>query len=371
MPGQPLRVLGVADARSINNARWARRLVERGHAVHLVSDRLPAADAPVEGAVVHDVRRLDSLMRVPLLRRARFGTAIAALCERLEIDLVHAHYLLPYGYWAALAARHPLVVSPWSRDIFVDAAAPGQGRDRAIRAIAAADFLVVNSEANRRASIELGADPARIREIIWYSELDRFSPDRADGALRARLGWPEDALVVLSLRNYRPYTNLDVVVRAFARAAREEPRARLLLAARGGPIRPELERLVDELGVRDRVRFERVAWSDLPGAAATADVAITIASSDSTPASLLEVMASAVPVVAGRTWSIDEWIGTDEGGALVECRDEDAVAAALLELLRDPGLRRRHGDRNERFVRQRLGDPGVELESLYLELLGR
>jgi glycosyltransferase involved in cell wall biosynthesis len=371
VPAQPLRVLGVADARSINNARWARRLVERGHEVHLVSDRLPAADAPIEGAAVHDVRTLDALMRVPVVRRGRFGSAIAGLCGRLAVDVVHAHYLLPYGYWAALAGRHPLVVSPWSRDIFVDAATPGRGQERALAAISGADFLVVNSDANRRASIELGADPERIREIIWYSELERFSPDRADPGLRSRLGWPEDALVVLSLRNYRPYTNLDVVVRAFARALANEPRARLLLAARGGPTRGELERLVDDLGVRDQVRFERVGWGDLPGTAAAADVAVTIAGSDSTPASLLEVMASAVPVVAGRTWSIDEWIAPGDGGALVECRDEDAVAAALIELLGDPDLRRRHGARNERFVRERLGDPGAELETLYLEVLGR
>src|SRR5262245_9820934 len=63
VPARPLRVLGIADARSINNARWARRLVDRGHEVHLVSDRLPAADAPIEGATVHDVRALGSLMR--------------------------------------------------------------------------------------------------------------------------------------------------------------------------------------------------------------------------------------------------------------------------------------------------------------------
>lgn len=364
-------MLGVADARSINNARWARRLVERGHEVHLVSDRLPAADAPVEGATVHDVRALEPLMRLPLVRRTRFGPAIAALAGRLSIDLIHAHYLLPYGYWAALAGRHPLVVSPWSRDIFVDAARSGPGRERATAAIAAADFLVVNSEANRRASIELGADPGRIQEIIWYSELERFAPDRADRGLRARLGWPADSLVVLSLRNYRPYTNLDVAIRAFARAAAEEPRARLLLAARGGPTRGELEALVEKLGIGGLVAFERVEWADLPGVAAAADVAITIAGSDSTPASLLEVMASGVPVVAGRTWSIDEWIGEDDGGALVECRDEDAVAGAIDALLRDPELRRRHGERNERTVRARLGDPGEQLETLYRTLLRR
>ncbi len=369
MPEKPLRLLGVADGRSINVHRWARRLVERGHDVTLVSDRLPPGGTTAEGVVVHDVRSLETLTSVPLVRRARIGPAVAALAEGLDVDLVHAHYLLPYGYWAARSGRHPLVMSPWSRDVFVDANEKRKGRKRAIEAIAASDYLVVNSEANRLASIDLGADPARITQIIWYSENDRFAPDKADRGLRARLGWPDDALVVLSLRNYRPYTNLDVVLRAFARAAADEPRARLLLAARGGPTRQELEALVDELGIRPLVAFGRVEWEDLPGVAAAADVAITIAGSDSTPASLLEVMASSVPVVAGRTWSIDEWIGPGEGGALVECRDEDAVAAALAELLADPELRRRYGERNERVVRERLGDPGEELEALYRELL--
>jgi len=370
VPGRPLRLLGVADARSINVARWARRLAERGHEVHLVSDRLPTNGA-VDGVTVHDVRSLGLATRVPGLRRERIGPAVGALAKRLSVDLVHAHYLLPYGYWAAQAERHPLVMSPWSRDIFVDAQESVQGRRRAIASIAAADFLVVNSDANRRASIELGADPGRIEEIIWYSELERFAPDRAEEGLRARLGWPEDALVVLSLRNFRPYTNLDVVLRAFSRVAKGEPRARLLLAARGGPSKHETEALIDELGIRSLVAVERVEWEDLPGVVAAADVAVTIASSDSTPASLLEAMASALPVVAGRTWTIDEWISEDEGGALLECRDEDAVTEALQTLLADPELRRRHGARNEQYVRAQLGDPGEQLERLYVRLLGR
>ena len=58
----------------------------------------------------------------------------------------------------------------------------------------------------------------------------------------------------------------------------------------------------------------------------------------------------------GRTWSIDEWISEEDGGALIECRDEDAVTEAL-QALADPELRRRHGERNERYVRAKLGDP--------------
>ena len=65
-----------------------------------------------------------------------------------------------------------------------------------------------------------GADPSRIAHIIWHTQLAGFGPEQADPAgLRAELGWPQDALIVLSLRNFQARTNIDVLVEAFARVA--------------------------------------------------------------------------------------------------------------------------------------------------------
>jgi len=366
VPERQLRILGIGDGRSLNFLRWGRRLRQRGHDVHIVSGRI--SESELDGLVAHDVRELEPLTRIPGVRRLRVGSAIAALGRELEVDLVHAHYLLPYGYWAARADLHPLVMSPWSRDIFVDAE-KGRGRRRALAAIKAADYFVSNSKANERTTASLGGDPSRMREIIWYAEPERFRPEKADPELRARLGWPDDALVVLSLRNYRPYTNLDVLVRAFARVADDEPKAHLLLCARGGPTKPDLEALVDERGLRDRVAFHRAEHAELPAIVASGDLAVTIADTDSTPASLLETMASRLAVVCGHAPSMDEWVSQGEGAEMVDPHDEDAVAAALARLLADPELRRRYGERNERYVRERLGDPAEALESLYFELL--
>jgi glycosyltransferase involved in cell wall biosynthesis len=187
--------------------------------------------------------------------------------------------------------------------------------------------------------------------------------------LRARLAWPHDALVVLSLRNFRPYSNLDVVVRAFARLASEEPRARLLLAARGGWMRAEIEALVHELGLDEIVAFHRVEHDELPSLIASADFAVTIQSTDSAPPSLLECMASGIPVAAGYAPSIDEWVQQGEGAEMVECRDEDGLAAAMVRLATDPELRRRYGERNQRVVHELFGDPTAELEEVYREAI--
>lgn len=362
MAEEPLRVLGIGDAKSLNFLRWARRLAERGHEVHVVSGRENTSAAETEGLHVHLVQRIDPLLRVPGVRRLRMAPTLSRLVERVGPDVVHAHYLLPYGYWAARAGLRPLVVSPWGTDALVDGRPGAPGHERARAAVGAAQMVVVNSRALEQAAAELGAPPERVRSVLWHADLDGFGPER-----RLR---DDDAFVVLSLRNFRPDTHLDVLVRAFAQVHQQEPRARLVLAARRGPLRAQVERLVEDLGLASVVDFRSVPASELPGLIASADVAITLTDSDSSPPSLLESMASGLPVVTTPAASIEEWVRQGEGAELVPHGDVAAVAGALLKLARDPELRARHGERNRRVVRERYGDPTAELERIYHEVVG-
>lgn len=368
MSGDQLRILAVGDGGSIHTIRWLKRLDERGHELHLVTNRRPPAADDVGRTVVYDVRELEFLTRVKGLRRLRFGSAIRSLARRLDVDVVHAHGMLPYAWWAAQADVHPLVVSPWGRDVLVDAKVE-PGRSRARRGFAAADYVVVNSQAILDASLEVGADPDRVLHALWHTRLEGFSPDRADRqALRAQFGWPDDALVILSLRNFQARTNLDVLVRAYDRVRRDVPQARLLLAARGGETKAVIEQLVAERGLGELVRFHRVEAKDLPPLAASADLAVSIADTDSTPSSLLEAMASGQAMIGGWCASIDEWIGPGEGAEMIDPKDEDALVAALLKLLRDPALRTRYGTRNAELTQQRVAESGPALEALYRDL---
>ena len=367
---KPLRVLGIGNARSVIFLRWAWRLRELGHQVYVVSDRFSERPGELAGLTTFDIRTLGRLNQVRGVRRLRFGATIGKLAQQLEIDVIHGHYLLPYGFWAALGGWRPLVISPWGTDILVDAQKGGRDLRRARTALSCADAVVVNSDANANAALELGVEPRSIEKIIWYADLGRFGPERRDDTtLRARFGWPGDALVALSLRNFRPDTNIDVVVRAFGRVAAVEPRARLLLAAGGGPLQGQIESLVDERGLRSRVAFCSAREEELPALVASADVLVAMTRSDSTPSSLLEAMASGLPAVCARAASIDEWLAPGEGGELVPQRDEAALADSLLKLLRDPELRRRYGHRNRRQVLARVPEAGPPLDALYRRLL--
>jgi glycosyltransferase involved in cell wall biosynthesis len=367
----PLRILGVGDGRSIIFLRWAWRLAELGHDVHVASDRFSDRPGELDGLTAHRVQDIGLATRVKGVRRFTWGHALATLAKRLDVDVVHGHYLLPYGWWAAWSGFHPLVLSPWNTDIYTYGRERARGRRLVRGAIARGDEFVVSSLANAEETVRLGAPAERVHRIVWYVDLRPFGPHRRVPGLAERFGWPAGSLVILSLRNYRPNTNLDVLLRAFARVAEEVPEARLVLATRGGWTRAETEALIGELGLEDRVAKHFAAPDELPELCASADIGVSIASTDATPASMVESMASRLPMVMGDCVTIDEWITQGEGGEVVQPRDEDGVARALVTLLRDPELRARYGERNERVVRERLPPPGPALEGVYRELLAR
>jgi glycosyltransferase involved in cell wall biosynthesis len=366
------RILGIGDAKSRHFARWANRLAENGHEVHVASGRVnPRGE--LDGIHVHRFQELDPLLRVPFLRRFRMVPALTRLVARVQPDVVHSHYLMPYGYWTARAGLGPLVVSPWGKDAIVDAWQSPEAEERARIAIAPERALayVVNSQALEDAAVRLGADRAKFHRIFWHARIDGYSPEHADRSRWRDLGWPDDAVVCLSLRNFRPYSNLDVVLRAFARARQEAPELRLFSSAGGGWTRTDFDRLATELGLEPYMAVKDVPAAELPSVTASADFAVSLADVDSSPASLLETMASGVALIIGRAPSMEEWIQQGEGGEVTERHDVDAVAAAMVRLARDAELRRSYGERNLREVHERFGDPTSQLEQVYNEVLGR
>jgi glycosyltransferase involved in cell wall biosynthesis len=79
-----------------------------------------------------------------------------------------------------------------------------------------------------------------------------------------------------------------------------------------------------------------------------------VPSSDSgRPTSLLEAMASRLPVVLSDVPGIRELVDQGQGAEIVPVRDPGATAAAIVRLLQDPGLRESHGVRNRLVVNER------------------
>ena len=125
--------------------------------------------------------------------------------------------------------------------------------------------------------------------------------------------------------------------RAFALVAKVRPRARMTIAG-SGPQRAELERLAAEQGV-GAVRFTgRLDDAELPELYQSATLTLNPSLTDNMPNSLLEAMASGVPIVSTNVGGIPYLVEDGVSALLVPFGDAQAMARCALRILGDPAL---------------------------------
>jgi len=148
----------------------------------------------------------------------------------------------------------------------------------------------------------------------------------------------DNAPCLLVARNLERIYDIPTAIEAFVGVLSAYPRARLIVAG-SGPERQRLAALAARLGVSEAVEFVgRVDNVDMPKLYETADVAINPSTVDNMPNSLLEAFACGVPVVSTNVGGVP-FIAHDRVTALlVPPRDPEAMAAALMEVLRDRSL---------------------------------
>jgi len=156
---------------------------------------------------------------------------------------------------------------------------------------------------------------------------------------------PEDGrLIVLFPGGLQWHQGLDIAIRAFTRVSREVPNAEFHIYGDGN-MKPSLVALTAELGLNDRVRFfEPVPIAEIVRVMANADLGVVPKRADSFgneaySTKIMEFMSLGVPVVVSKT-KIDQFYFNDSVVRFFESGNYEALADAMLEVLRDPEGRR-------------------------------
>ena len=334
-----MRVLYASHDYSTHDRRFLQALVSGGHETHFVA--VGRAETALEFRGVPETVRqwawTGSPVRDGAAARAEVGRW-RELLAALKPDVVHAGPLPSVALCAALAGGVPLLAMSWGSDVMQEAAGDEIVRRDVVRVLTLARGVVADCHAVRDLCVAWQPLSApKLTVFPWGLDLPRYRPSSGGGA---------GALVVLSTRTWAPIYGIATVLRGFASAAGQIEALRLLLAG-DGPLREEVRVLVSKLGIADRVtmpgRVSQDAIADLYG---SADVYVSASHSDGTSISLLEAMASALPVVVSDLPANREWIGPDDsGGFLVPVGDAAELARSLVQL-QSTQLRARMGRRN-------------------------
>lgn len=160
-------------------------------------------------------------------------------------------------------------------------------------------------------------------------DLARFQPAQARTAAGPHL---------VVARNLEPIYGIDVALRAFAQVAQALPAARLSVAG-SGPLAESLQALATQLGIAAQVRFTgRLDRDQMAALYRDADLSLNPSHVDNMPNSVLESLASGVPVVSTGVGGVPYIVEHERTAMLVPADDPAAMAAAALRVLGDAQL---------------------------------
>jgi glycosyltransferase involved in cell wall biosynthesis len=143
--------------------------------------------------------------------------------------------------------------------------------------------------------------------------------------------------VLMTNRILEPLYNVECILRAFALIQERHPDASLTIA-HDGPSRPGLEKMANELKLRNTRFIGRVPHDRVPGLYESAELYLTTPNIDCMPGSILECFASGVPVVATNAGGIPYIAENERTALLVDINDHQALAERVFRLLNDEEL---------------------------------
>lgn len=249
-------------------------------------------------------------------------------------DVIHCHLDVSYSWIWAILNNKPLVNTMHSD--------PYRWLDKRVSVVVKAKALLgkLRVIGCSRLTMELvkkcyGLKPEQVGYI--------YNPVSVSDFTAADLS--ADRLEFVAMGRLHEVKNYPMMLRAFKRAAAVCENMRLEIAGTG-PDEEKLKALTEELGLSDKVFFLGNV-QDIPGLLKTKHILLLSSVSEACPMVILEAMAAGLPIIATKVGGVPELVA--DNGILVESKDEDGFAEAMVTLAEDRGLLQAMGEKSLRY----------------------
>jgi L-malate glycosyltransferase len=351
---KPLRIALLGAASSIHLQRWAQALVERGHAVCVISQhRVPPRQLPAS-VQVH---------WLPHTGAAAYVTnawALRQYLHRWQPQILNAHYASGYGTTAMLARFKPSVLSVWGSDVQSFAIQNKFKRWLVCKNLRSATTVAVTSQALFDQVRHLTPERQAIAITPFGVDLEQFfikSTEPLSTSKNAK-NLQKRPFTLGLVKALAPVYGIDLLLRAFAQLCADtqvrtvQPELQLLIVGEGQQ-RAQLQQLATDLQIAHQVRFVgAVAHHQVPHWLHQFDVYVAPSRAESFGVAIIEALACGLPVVASAIGGLPEVVRHNQTGLLVPANQVPALFLALKRLILEPTLRQRLGQTGHQHVAQ-------------------
>ncbi len=387
-----LTICAIGSSESTHVVSRVAGFAARGHRAYLICSR----PSDIEGVqeIISQVplpRALDMVLRcidrfshrvlnLPLARHLETVSLFYShwrMLKQYKPDIIHVHYAYSVLAWlAAVADRHPLVVSVMGGDVLFDeqGSPTPRGKWLTLQLLNRADLITSKSDYLTSVLERLGGFGTKTVKVMWGIDRTHFRLVDAT-ALRARLGLAPHHRVILSPKILQPFYHIHLIVEAMPHIRAAYPEAKLLITeyAADTAYRTQLAEQVQRLGLEEDVRFVgHVSHRDMPLYYNLADVTVAVPLSDGLPQTLLEGMACGVPNLLSRLPRYEELVTHEQSAYFIDASPQ-GIAEGVIRLFSDRELAERIVQNALSIIHEQadFAQQVREVESYYYALLDR
>ena len=316
-------------------------LANKGYEVHFISSALPARlDITNPNIFFHKV----NVQTYPLFQYQPYDIALSSMIYRVvnlyKLDLLHAHYAIPYAY-AAFTAKQmlkeegkdiPLVTTLHGTDITLVGQHPSY-KHAVEFSINQSDTITSVSESLKRDTLQFFKITKPIEVITNFIDNSEFD-DYVECSRKQFAS--DDEKILIHVSNLRPVKRVDEVLEIF-KNVNSKVKSKLIIIGEGPDMEKINEFLEDNPDLIGRIRLLGKV-NDLYRILQLSDVFLLPSEQESFGLAALEAMAANTPVISSNAGGIPEVNIQGETGYLAEIGNVDAMSNYAIKLLSDDQL---------------------------------
>jgi glycosyltransferase involved in cell wall biosynthesis len=235
------------------------------------------------------------------------------------------------------------------------------------------DRYVALTRRGAEALADKGVPASKLRVVPNGVDGRLYAPAPRDQALAADLGVGAEDLVIGTISHLTPRKGVHHLIAALGRLDPDTPAYRVVILGHltdpsDAPYATEIHRQIERLGLSERVRLLGYR-DDVARMLSLFDLVVHPSETENFPRSMIEAQAAGKAIVGFRVGGMPEVVADGQSGILVAPFDEQAMAAAISRLLKNPEQRKRMGELGRRRTLEQF-DLGVTVTQLLRVILG-
>jgi len=400
-------ILIVADGRSPTARSWIANIQALDYGVSLIST-FPC-QPPVEllhfhvfpvafsrfssngtsGPVMINVRKQPSGLKrlvqhfTPLFQSLRYRLGpltlrwyagpYQRLVKEIKPDLVHALRIPFEGMLGSFTPSEiPFLTATWGNDLTLHARGSFLMRYYTRRCLTQAEGFTADTHRDVQLAYKWGLEPAAPTLVVPGSGgLDLKAIQQAENFDTVKYGIPQPGTWVVNPRGLRPGSvHQEVFIATIPKVLAKHPETVFICPNLGGV--KQADAWMATYGIKSQTfLLPKLSQQDLWALFKEAQVFVSPSSHDGTPNTLLEAMACGCFPVAGKIEPLQEWIEDGVNGLLVDPRNPEELADAIVKALESPDLQRKAAKRNLEIIQNRAAQNATrpKIDDFYLKFL--